>query len=83
MPELPENGVAATAQLFTWLKQCLLAQTHLSDDAAELVAFWVISTWFWGGLDFFPCLRYRSDQDDRRGRRKQTDQRSPSTHGQC
>ena len=48
--------VATAGELVTWIKRCLLAQTHLPDDAAELVAFWVISTWFQDTLTVLPCL---------------------------
>jgi len=53
---LPPPRIASAAELFTWIKRCLLAQTHLPDDAAELVAFWVISTWFQDTLTVLPCL---------------------------
>jgi hypothetical protein len=53
---LPPPRVATAAELFTWIKQTLLAQTHLPEDAAELVAFWSISTWFQNSLTVLPCL---------------------------
>jgi hypothetical protein len=43
-------------ELVSSIKRSLVTQAYLPDDAAELVAFWVISTWFFGALDFFPCL---------------------------
>jgi hypothetical protein len=53
---LPPPRVATAAELFTWIKQTLLAQTHLPEDAAEIVAFWVISTYFQDALTVLPCL---------------------------
>ena len=53
---LPPPRVAMAGELVTWIKRCLLAQTHLPEDAAELVAFWVISTWFQDTLTVLPCL---------------------------
>jgi hypothetical protein len=41
---------------FSWIKQSALAQTHLPEEAAELVAFWVISSWFQDALTVLPCL---------------------------
>ena len=55
-PPLPPPRMATARELFTWIKIVLLAQTQLSVNAAELVAYWVISTWFFDALDFFPCL---------------------------
>ena len=48
--------VATATELFTSIKRCLLARTRLPADAAELVAFWVISTWFRRALKVCPCL---------------------------
>jgi hypothetical protein len=48
--------VATADELITWIKRSLLVQTHLSEDAAELVAFWAISTWFQDVLTVLPCL---------------------------
>jgi hypothetical protein len=53
---LPPPRVATATELVTWIKQCLLARTTLPDDAAELIAFWVISTWFREALTVYPCL---------------------------
>lgn len=53
-PEPPR--VATATELFTWIKKILLGKTHLDDDAAGLVAFWVISTWYDEALRVFPCL---------------------------
>jgi hypothetical protein len=53
---LPPPRVATAVELFTWLKRCVLAQTHLPEDAAEIVAFWVISSWFQDALTVLPCL---------------------------
>ena len=41
---LPPPRLATVVELFTWIKRSISAQTHLSDDAAELASFWVIST---------------------------------------
>jgi hypothetical protein len=51
-----EARVATGTEVFTWIKQALLAQTSLSDDAAALVAFWAISSWFQNALIVRPCL---------------------------
>jgi hypothetical protein len=48
--------VAPAVELFTSIVRCLLASTHLPKDAAELVAFWAISTWFQDTLQVLPCL---------------------------
>ena len=48
--------VATATELFTWIKRILLARTHLSDDSAELAAFWAISAWFWEETKIRPCL---------------------------
>jgi hypothetical protein len=53
---LPPPRVATTAELITWIKRVLLAQTILPEDAAELVAFWVLSTFFQSALTVLPCL---------------------------
>jgi hypothetical protein len=53
---LPAPRVATAAELFTWVKQTLLAQTNLPEDAAELVAFWSMSTWVQDSLTVLPCL---------------------------
>ena len=53
---LPIPPKATALEIFTWIKQSVLAQTHLPEDAAELVAFWAISTWFQEGLTVHPCL---------------------------
>jgi len=53
---IPPPRVATAAELFSWIKQVLLAQTLLSEDAAELVAFWTISTWFQTESVILPCL---------------------------
>jgi hypothetical protein len=55
-PPLPPPRMATAAELVTWIKRCLLAQTHLPDDAAELIAFWMISTHFQDALTVLPCL---------------------------
>jgi hypothetical protein len=38
------------------IKRTILAQTHPAEDAAEIVAFWAISTWFQDALSALPCL---------------------------
>jgi hypothetical protein len=53
---VPPPRVATAVELHTWIKQSVLAQAHLPEDAAELVAFWVISTWFQDALTLLPCL---------------------------
>lgn len=53
---LPPPQFATAAQLILWIKLCFLAQTHLPEDAAELAAFYVISTWFQDQLNVLPCL---------------------------
>jgi hypothetical protein len=53
---LPPPRFATAIELFTWIKQTLLVQAHLPEDAAELVAIWTLSTWFQEALAVFPCL---------------------------
>jgi hypothetical protein len=53
---LPIPRKATVLEIFTWIKRSVLAQTHLPEDAAELVAFWAISTWFQDALTVLPCL---------------------------
>ena len=53
---LPPPRVATAVELHTWIKLSVLAQTQLPEDAAELVPFWVISTWFQDALTILPCL---------------------------
>jgi hypothetical protein len=55
-PPPPAPRTATALEIFTWIKWCLLAQTHLPVDAAEMIAFWVISTWFQDDLSIRPCL---------------------------
>jgi hypothetical protein len=54
-PPPPPREARAT-ELVTWIKLCLLARTKLAVEAAELIAFWVISTWFQEALTVYPCL---------------------------
>jgi len=54
--QLPPPKLAPAVELFSSIVRCLLASTHLSKDAAELVAFWVITTWFQDTLNILPCL---------------------------
>ena len=58
MPNVPENNplLATAGDLIKRIKQNLIARTLLPEDAAELVAFWVISTWFPDQLTILPCL---------------------------
>jgi len=53
---LPTPRKATVLEIFTWIKRSVLAQTHLPEDAAALVALWVISTWFQDTLAVLPCL---------------------------
>ena len=53
---LPPPRAATAVELFAWLKRCVLAQTHLPEDASEIFAFWVISSWFQDALTVLPCL---------------------------
>jgi hypothetical protein len=53
---LPTPRKATVLEIFTWIKRSVLAQTHLPEDVAELIAFWVISTWFQDALTVLPCL---------------------------
>jgi hypothetical protein len=48
--------MATAAELISWIKRCLLGQATLTDDAAELIAFWLISAWFRDALAVLPCL---------------------------
>lgn len=52
----PPPRKATALEIFTWIKRSLLAQTHLPEATAELVSFWVISTWFQDVLLVRPCL---------------------------
>ena len=42
--------------VFLWISEVIVAQTHLPEDVAELVAFWIISTWLQDALTLFPLL---------------------------
>ena len=53
---LPPPRVATALELFRWLPRAISAQTHLPEEAVELAAFWVISTWFQDALTVLPCL---------------------------
>jgi hypothetical protein len=53
---LPPPRMATAVELFTWIKRSLLAQTHLAEDAAQIIAFWLLSTWFQDALTVLPCL---------------------------
>lgn len=62
----PPHRVATAPELFTWIKRSLLAETHLSDHAAESVTYWVISTWFQDQLTVLPCLVITGSAHDAR-----------------
>jgi len=47
---------ATATEILNWIEMVLLSETHLSNEQAGLVAFWVISTWFQEGLTVLPCL---------------------------
>jgi hypothetical protein len=53
---LPPPRVATADEVFDWIRRCVEVQAQLPEDAAELIAFWVISTWFQGALTVLPCL---------------------------
>jgi hypothetical protein len=53
---LPPPRVATAVELFKWVKASISAQTHLPEDATELLAFWVISTHVQEALTILPCL---------------------------
>ena len=53
---LPPPREATAVELIGWIKRTILEQTHLAEDAAEIIAFWVISTWFQDALSVLPCL---------------------------
>jgi hypothetical protein len=50
------QGKATAAQIFAWIKKSVVEQTHLPEAAAELVSYWIISTWFQDVLHVLPCL---------------------------
>jgi len=50
----PDQSTAA--QIFSWMTKMIVAQTQLPKDAAELVAFWAIASWFQETMTIFPCL---------------------------
>ncbi len=47
---------ATAAQIFAWLRKSVVEQTYLPEAAAELVSYWIISTWFQDVLHVLPCL---------------------------
>jgi hypothetical protein len=53
---LPPPRVATAVELFKWVKASISAQTHLPEDATELLALWVISTHVQEALTILPCL---------------------------
>jgi hypothetical protein len=59
MPDVSDCPIAPmpmVLEIFTLIKRSVLAEIHLPEDAAELVAFWTISTWFLDALTVLPCL---------------------------
>jgi hypothetical protein len=48
--------IATATEIFTWILRALLARTCLTTEAAELITFWVISTWCQDTLSVLPCL---------------------------
>jgi hypothetical protein len=55
-PPGPPPRMATPTELFGWITRSLLAQTRLTEEAAELIVFWIISTWFQDQLTILPCL---------------------------
>jgi hypothetical protein len=55
-PTVSPTRRASAREVLTWAKRALLAETSLQEDAAELVSFWVVSTWFQDALKILPCL---------------------------
>jgi hypothetical protein len=55
-PPLPAPRRATAFEIFMWITRSLMAQTHLHEDDAEVVAFWVVSTWFQDVTTLFTCL---------------------------
>jgi hypothetical protein len=53
---LPPPRLATAAELFTWIKRSILAQSHLPEPVGSLLAFWAISTWFQDSLTVVPIL---------------------------
>ena len=53
---LPPPRTATAAELHSWIKRVLLARRHLAENAADLVAFWALSTLFQDALTILPCL---------------------------
>jgi len=52
---VPQRKVTA-AEIFGRIKESVAEQTHLPEAAAELVSYWIISTWFQDVLRVLPCL---------------------------
>jgi hypothetical protein len=38
------------------MRQSIVAQIHLQEDVAALIAFWILSTWFQDAVTVLPCL---------------------------
>ena len=47
---LPPPRMATAVELVAWITRSLMAQTYLPADAAELIAFWVIASYFQDAL---------------------------------
>ena len=47
---------ATAAEIFGWIKRSVVEQTHLPEADADLVTYWIISTWFYDVLRVLPCL---------------------------
>jgi hypothetical protein len=52
----PSPDSSKAAMLHHWIRKSIVAQAHLHDDVAALIAFWILSTWFQDALTVVPCL---------------------------
>jgi len=52
----PSPDSSKAAMLHHWMRRSILAQTHLQEDVAALIAFWILSTWFQDAVTVLPCL---------------------------
>lgn len=52
----PSPDSSKAAMLHYWMKWSIMAQTHLEENLAALIAFWALSTWFQDALTVIPCL---------------------------
>lgn len=55
LPPPPENA-SVTGELHTQIKRIIAGRTSLPDSVSALVAFWVISTWFYELFPVIPSL---------------------------